>query len=320
MCLLSKMLNSPTTQMKVLLQISTYLLLLLMLACNSRPTPPFGVLSERKMQDLLYDMHLSEAMVDNFSSQEIPYSERQRFYDQVFEKHGVSRAKYDSSLVWYGAHLDIYTDIYTQVIARYDSVLNLVKRGDYTLLHTVEDRINTPLRMDSLHLSYSFTYDPARRIQGIVYQFRVDGDTVANALATLRFTTLIPKSRHDIKLRASLSVRYHNDTIRTTALVADSSSNYSLSPAVVDRSWRVKEYYGSIAMLEPIEKHQIPFFIVRGARFTTASTIGDSIGGISPDSTQVGQLSGDKLREDVIKLRQQKQLPMKIESASAVSQ
>jgi hypothetical protein len=61
-------------------------------------------------------MQIAEALVEtNNESYKTSY-ERQTVYDAVFAKHNIAQAEYDSSLIWYGEHMDLYMRIYRMVL------------------------------------------------------------------------------------------------------------------------------------------------------------------------------------------------------------
>lgn len=77
---------------------------------------PSGVLSEKKMQAVLTDMQLAEAMI-NMKYDSFPDNmHKEALYQSVFEKHNITQAVYDSSLVWFGMNLHIYMEIYDRVL------------------------------------------------------------------------------------------------------------------------------------------------------------------------------------------------------------
>jgi len=76
---------------------------------------PKHILSERKMRVVLYDMMIAEAMIE-IKNDSFPTSkERQMVFDAVFTKHRITQADYDTSLIWYGKHIDLYMAIYKLV-------------------------------------------------------------------------------------------------------------------------------------------------------------------------------------------------------------
>ena len=60
---------------------------------------PKDVIHPDKMEDILYDYHLTTAMSGNISYDENYKKEALRNY--VYRKHHVTKAEFDSSMVWY---------------------------------------------------------------------------------------------------------------------------------------------------------------------------------------------------------------------------
>lgn len=86
----------------------------LMATCSKVPD---GILSEKKMQAVQLDMQLAEAMI-SVNSQDFPdNAHKEALYQSIFRKYRITQAEYDSSLVWYGRHLDIYMKVYDRVLA-----------------------------------------------------------------------------------------------------------------------------------------------------------------------------------------------------------
>ncbi|MCD8193654.1 MAG: DUF4296 domain-containing protein [Tannerellaceae bacterium] len=89
------------------------LTLLLAVACSKTPR---GVLSEKKMQSVYLDMQLAEAMINADNKGYADVEKKEALYQSVFRKHKITQAVYDSSLVWYGANLDIFVKVYDRVL------------------------------------------------------------------------------------------------------------------------------------------------------------------------------------------------------------
>ena len=79
---------------------------------------PHNVLSNREMRDLLYDLHRVDGAMQvagyNYGHNE----ELASYYQSVLNKHGVTQAQFDSSLVWYTDNPQIFNKIYPHVIER----------------------------------------------------------------------------------------------------------------------------------------------------------------------------------------------------------
>ncbi len=89
------------------------LTLLLAVACSKTPR---GVLSEKKMQAVYLDMQLAEAMINADNKGYAEVEKKEALYQAVFRKHKITQAVYDSSLVWYGANLDVFVRVYDRVL------------------------------------------------------------------------------------------------------------------------------------------------------------------------------------------------------------
>ena len=82
----------------------------LLAACSKVPD---GILSEKKMQGVLTDMLLAEAMVNVDYNTYKSDTMKLALYESVFRKHDIiTQAVYDSSLVWYAVTLDIYMEVW----------------------------------------------------------------------------------------------------------------------------------------------------------------------------------------------------------------
>lgn len=92
------------------------LLGLVMVGCRPR-----GVLSTSKMREVLFDLHKTEAILQqcgyNYGHDEAVA----KYYYVVLEKHGVTKAQFDSSLVWYTDHPDFGNILYPRVVSRVEA-------------------------------------------------------------------------------------------------------------------------------------------------------------------------------------------------------
>jgi hypothetical protein len=117
-----------------------YFFLVLFVACTGKP---MHVLSDKKMENLLFDLYLAETEInDNPAVFRNDSARTQDFLQSVFRKHHTSQAKFDTSLVWYNAHMDRYLKINTQLTERYNRLIRQ--------LETEAERLARALRKDSL--------------------------------------------------------------------------------------------------------------------------------------------------------------------------
>ena len=91
-------------------------LLLAVVGCRPR-----GVLSNREMRDVLYDLHRVDGALQVAGYHYSHDQEVAAYYKNVLNKHGITQAQFDSSLVWYTDNPQIFNKIYPKVIERLDA-------------------------------------------------------------------------------------------------------------------------------------------------------------------------------------------------------
>lgn len=86
---------------------------------------PSDIIQPVEMEDLLYDYHLASSMANSLS-----YSEnykKEAYYQYVFEKHHVTEAEFDSSMVWYSRNSDMLAGMYEKLQKRLDREVEQMK-------------------------------------------------------------------------------------------------------------------------------------------------------------------------------------------------
>lgn len=82
---------------------------------------PDHVIEPEKMEDLLIDIHRAEVYMENNRYISHNKSAQDSIKNSIFAKHNVTQADFDTSLVWYGANLEKYIEIYNNVVIRLQS-------------------------------------------------------------------------------------------------------------------------------------------------------------------------------------------------------
>ena len=101
------------------------LLLLCMTLGGCRPR---GVLSNRQMRNVLYDLHRADAAIQVAGYSYLNDQEVAGYYKNVLDKHGITQAEFDSSLVWYTDNPQIFNKIYPKVLERLEADFEVEKR------------------------------------------------------------------------------------------------------------------------------------------------------------------------------------------------
>lgn len=82
---------------------------------------PKGILHSWEMREIMVDLHKTDAMLQVTGLQFGHNDVADIYYAEVLEKHGVTQAQFDSSLVWYTAHPQLFDKIYPKVLAQLDA-------------------------------------------------------------------------------------------------------------------------------------------------------------------------------------------------------
>jgi len=173
--------------------ISAIFLTFLFYACGSRPS---YVLSESKMEKVLYDLYIAEAEINaNYSTFSSDSARKQELLNSVLKKHKITEAALDTSLAWYSGHLEQYLDINTNVSKRYAESLDKLKSQDGAATKTKGDKLVLPVKKERFLLKlydlsdsrYTFKADTILNRYGGVYelQFNILGIVPPNPVVKL---------------------------------------------------------------------------------------------------------------------------------------
>lgn len=191
-------------------QIIIAVLSVMISGCDSRPS---HVLSSSKMEKVLYDYYRAQAMVARLEPDK-KYLE-QEYMDAVFENNGISKADFDSSMVWYTRNTEELKKIYDNLKVRLDEEcgemqmqtgsnemsIMIGENGDTANIWNGSNIIllrDNPLQNKE---SYIITADTS---------FRKHDSFIMIADINLFSENA---DMHDCYLTASLSVRYKNDKV-----------------------------------------------------------------------------------------------------------
>lgn len=98
----------------ILLAISILAATSLLVSC--KPTVPSQYIQPDEMADILYDYHLSQGLAQQPTKDEKdPSVLRVEYFQAVLKKHGITKADFDSSLVYYYSHVEDLSKIYNKV-------------------------------------------------------------------------------------------------------------------------------------------------------------------------------------------------------------
>ncbi len=194
-------------------------LLFTMQSCKDEKTK---IMSQSQLEDVLFDYHMADAMVH---VKGVASEEYDNYLDAVLEKHGITRAEFDSTMVFYMKHTPKMLDVYKHLSDRVSNEARLqgvdnnnlfggdVMTGDTANIWNRERAyVFTDKGNDNyvkFHLASDSTYHQGDRFQlsfntDFIYQ-----DGMRNGYAVM-------------------SVRLANDSVVTRTSSMSSSSQYKL--------------------------------------------------------------------------------------------
>jgi len=133
-------------------------IILLLSACDRRPG---GVLNQNDMTSVLTEMHKTDAAMMERGLAYSRYSDKAPYYKFIFKKYGISKAQFDSSLVWYTKNPRVFGNIYVKVLANLTKLQLEVKNGKYHPVDTLDlTRMRTSIW--NKRIKYLMTKDSAR--------------------------------------------------------------------------------------------------------------------------------------------------------------
>lgn len=88
-------------------------LAVVVMACNRVPDT---VIQPDNMAELMADVRVADAVIAVNPTQYSAPGTREALRQAVFDRHGVTKEQFDSSLVWYGHNMNIYQDVADRTI------------------------------------------------------------------------------------------------------------------------------------------------------------------------------------------------------------
>ena len=75
---------------------------------------PDNVIKPDDMSELLADLQVGDAVVESNPGQYVSMQSKQALKQAILKRHGVSQEMLDTSLMWYGRHIDVYDEVYEE--------------------------------------------------------------------------------------------------------------------------------------------------------------------------------------------------------------
>lgn len=174
-----------------------------LLSCHIKPA---GTLSEKKMEDILYEMHKSEGIVQAQGYFQNTSQQQKEYYDQILKKYKVTQAEFDSTLAWYTKHPLEFSELYKKVIVRFDTLNTQVSKGKFHPLNAQNGMMKTDLW--KLRRTFKLNKDSART--KIDFEIVNSDNLFVGDKYTLSFLHRVAKSDSSVNPYAVLRINYTN--------------------------------------------------------------------------------------------------------------
>jgi len=182
-------------------------------ACTGRPS---GVLNQSDMADVLTDLHKLDG---SLAAKGLMYGsspEKTAYYNSVLKKHGVTKAQFDSSLVWYTKNPMRFDRVYTNVMLNLDNQAKDIRNGKYHPIDSVElDKIK--FQIWNKRTKYVLTKDSVRTH----IDFEIpDQNFMLGDVYVLRFIQRIGREDSCAKPVIRLQINYLNGKVHSVVKTA----------------------------------------------------------------------------------------------------
>lgn len=198
---------------------------------------PNDIIQPQEMEKILYDYHLSMGMSNNQKN-----TERAAQKNYIFQKHGVTEAEFDSSMVWYTRESKELMTIYENLDKRFNREYNHVEQ---LLLSREEANAHMPISGDTVDIwrkakMYWMTKYPLNN----QLVFEITGDTTYHQrdsfIWNMDYIFLSPG-----EAIMGMNIVYENDSVIGTTQVIKESGSQSIH-LYTDSTYAIKMLNGFI--------------------------------------------------------------------------
>lgn len=172
--------------------------LFLLLGCGKQPS---NVLKPEKMVDVLSDIQVTQAIYGNNPGVYENTSDKDALVNYVLQKHDVTQAELDSSLVWYSDNPDLYVKIHDKVTARLTE-----KRDEYDKVARMAGRTRHGNDLPVPSYFYLTQSDP-------IFSFSLDSIQVEKIGTDLYLSLKTLGVNSDVKVYGNLAFEFSDTTL-----------------------------------------------------------------------------------------------------------
>lgn len=228
------------------------IVLLVLAACSHDPD---YVIGEKKMVDVLVDVHKAEAVVESNYNIYNNTADKKKLREAVFLKHGITQEQFDTNLVWYGHHIEDYMKIYEQVIERLkaenDEAKKLLAEENSQTMSQPGDSVDV-WKQKRAHI-----FDTRQASNLLAFDIAPDENFRTRDYFELRFkVALLPKLA--VKPQVYMAIRHRNNDVVYNQTNVDKEGWCTL-PLQSDSASSLLRLYGYVVL--PMQSVQTTVYI-----------------------------------------------------------
>lgn len=238
-------------------KILLFLLLTFIVSCKVEV--PQWVLPPEKMEAVLYDYHLAQSMMTTLAS--VDYKEK-LMYTYIYDKHGVSKQVFDSSLVWYNRYPKHIERIYANIEMRLNDEIDALANAKVAMEDGVDlDKVDFSSPIVELWTSHPvkmLSATPLGNRLHFAFDVPKDSSFIAGDSLVFSFKALFLPAGNDSvrpKAYASIALEYENGFCYVVGVDVDTAGHYFMS-APRDTVNRMKSMAGQIFYFDNDAAHE----------------------------------------------------------------
>ena len=235
---------------------SIRILLLAFCLVGCKPSLPDGILSERAMEEILYDYHMAMGLAESESGNVA--DNRYIRVHQVFDKHRISEAEFDSSMVYWCKHSETLYLIMRRVSERLDRKAEILGVNSEQQVHDAYAALSQDGDTADIWKGSTFRLVLGTTRQN-VFRFIIPADSTFREGDTFLWVftpqSLSSKANQDVYVQ--FSVKYEGDTVAATTrtLFDDRPVAIEIGENSVHDNLRIVQVSGCV-YIPPSEKGQ----------------------------------------------------------------
>lgn len=222
-----------------------FLLLIIFLLVACKPSVPGDYLQPDELEDVLYDYYVAMAVADLKSDGE-DY-DKDPYLQAVLDKHGVTMAKFDTTMVYYTRHCDRLHKIYRNIAMRMEAEA-VALGADAREISSFGENIayGDTMNIWPHERALLLTQDMPHNV--VSFTIPADSSYIKGDKIVWSFDTHFFYQEGQKNAVALLALKYDNDSVTTRTKSLTSSTHYTLELPKTD-TLALKEVKGFICLL-----------------------------------------------------------------------